>query len=294
MINLKANIEGPKFPQFICIGAPKSGTSWLYDRLLAHPAIYITPSKGTNYFDKEYHRGPGWYSRHFRAAAHYAVCGEISHDYLSHPKAAERIAHDLPEVKLISILREPGDFVGSNIRWLLAHTDTYGKGVSGIWANPEIRANTRYIETLARYRNLFGSDQFLVLYYDDLLADPDEFLALIYDFIGVENLAISASRERVNKSRASRFPAIMRIVFSAARFARGMGLGGIVEHAKRSNGLAKILYRNAPVQISKDDQAMLEIIKRDVRAANAEDFEKIGMLSGRPVPARWREAAACL
>ncbi len=38
-------------PDFICIGAPKSGTTWLYQNLNKHPSIWLPPVKELHYFD---------------------------------------------------------------------------------------------------------------------------------------------------------------------------------------------------------------------------------------------------
>src|SRR6478735_11126174 len=39
-------------PDFLCIGAPKTGTTWLYKHLSRHPEIWIPPVKELHYFDR--------------------------------------------------------------------------------------------------------------------------------------------------------------------------------------------------------------------------------------------------
>lgn len=41
-------------PDFLCIGAQKSGTTWLYKNLLYHPLIWLPPIKEINYFTSLY------------------------------------------------------------------------------------------------------------------------------------------------------------------------------------------------------------------------------------------------
>lgn len=41
-------------PYFICIGAQKAGTHWLYDQLNAHPDIWMPPVKELHYFDRRF------------------------------------------------------------------------------------------------------------------------------------------------------------------------------------------------------------------------------------------------
>jgi len=39
-------------PNFICIGAQKAGTGWLYEQLRAHPDFWMPPIKELHYFDR--------------------------------------------------------------------------------------------------------------------------------------------------------------------------------------------------------------------------------------------------
>src|SRR6185295_3017429 len=68
--------------------------------------------------DQLYARGLDWYSRTwFEHAPVQAVCGEKSTNYLESAAAAQRIARDLPAVKLVFILREPAERAWSNYLW---------------------------------------------------------------------------------------------------------------------------------------------------------------------------------
>jgi hypothetical protein len=46
--------QGLRFPDFLCIGAQKAGTSWLYMNLFGHPEIWLPPVKEVHYFDQLY------------------------------------------------------------------------------------------------------------------------------------------------------------------------------------------------------------------------------------------------
>ncbi len=39
------------FPDFLGIGAQKSGTTWLYQNLAAHPQVWMPPVKELHYLD---------------------------------------------------------------------------------------------------------------------------------------------------------------------------------------------------------------------------------------------------
>ncbi len=41
-------------PDFLCIGAPKCGTTWLYKQLATHSGIWLPPIKELHYFDRRF------------------------------------------------------------------------------------------------------------------------------------------------------------------------------------------------------------------------------------------------
>jgi hypothetical protein len=72
----------------------------------------VSPStvKEVHYFDLSYHRGRDWYRAHFRRLRPgQKLAGETSPYYLYHPLVPRRVAADLPEAKLIAVLRDPVD-----------------------------------------------------------------------------------------------------------------------------------------------------------------------------------------
>ncbi len=102
-------------PDFLIVGAQRCGTTSMFRALIAHPDV-APPlfHKGVHYFDVNYDRGRSWYLGHFplrrplRLARSGPVrTGEASPYYLHHPLAPERIATDLPDVRLVVLLRDP-------------------------------------------------------------------------------------------------------------------------------------------------------------------------------------------
>jgi Sulfotransferase domain len=119
-------------PDFIMIGAQRCGTTTLFRALLDHPQV-IRPTfhKGVNYFDLNYYRGDHWYRGPFplagparrRTARYGGPCVfEASGYYLYHPFAPARIARDLPDVKLVVMLRDPTE------RAFSAYKHEYARG----------------------------------------------------------------------------------------------------------------------------------------------------------------------
>jgi hypothetical protein len=104
-------------PAFVVVGAQRCGTTSLFRALAAHPQVARPVfHKGVNYFDLNYHRGERWYRGHFpiaeiarREAVGYGepMAFEASGYYMYHPFALERLACDLPNVKIVAMLRDP-------------------------------------------------------------------------------------------------------------------------------------------------------------------------------------------
>lgn len=107
-----------QLPSFILVGAQRAGTTSLFRALVSHPLIYSANyHKGVNYFDVNYARNLSWYQGHFptaaalrqrsRGTAGAPITFEASGYYMFHPCAAQRIAEDLPDVRILSMVRDP-------------------------------------------------------------------------------------------------------------------------------------------------------------------------------------------
>jgi len=99
-------------PDFIIVGAMKSGTTSLFHYLAAHPQVVAPQHKEIHFFDNQYEKGENWYRRHFPLRVtmrlkENAITGESSPYYMLHPLAAKRIREVVPEIRLIFLLRDP-------------------------------------------------------------------------------------------------------------------------------------------------------------------------------------------
>lgn len=105
-------------PDFLVIGAQKSGSTSLFNYLAMHPQIMPSLIKEPRYFSENFDRGEAWYRAHFpmhasrwmrtRNGARPLVY-EGSTTYISHAQAARRISQALPNVKAILVLRDPAE-----------------------------------------------------------------------------------------------------------------------------------------------------------------------------------------
>ena len=112
-------------PNFLIIGAAKSGTTSLYSYLNQHPQVYFSPFKEPRFFALEgkevNYQGPSQvvnqkaintideYEKLFAGVTDEVAIGEASTLYLYSPEAPAKIKQYIPQVKLIAILRNPID-----------------------------------------------------------------------------------------------------------------------------------------------------------------------------------------
>ncbi|NMG58819.1 sulfotransferase [Geitlerinema sp. P-1104] len=94
-------------PDFLIIGAQKSGTTSALHYLSQHPQIQVAPQKEVHYFDLNYHQGLSWYQQQFPNPTPAILKGEASPYYIFHPDVPRRVATDFPHMKLIALLRNP-------------------------------------------------------------------------------------------------------------------------------------------------------------------------------------------
>lgn len=193
-------------PTFIIAGAPRSGTTWLYELLDRHPDVFMAkpPRPEPKFFlvDELYARGIAYYNETwFTGAAQYAAAGEKSTNYLESATAAERIHAHLPAVKLVFILREPAHRAYSNWLWSSMNgmeTEDFERALSmenerERTVDPRLRyarphayfSRGLYAKLLRPYLNLFPRDQVLCLKFDDVVRFPERLAQRLHTFIGV-------------------------------------------------------------------------------------------------------------
>ncbi len=198
-------LKKAKAPDFIIIGAGKSGTTSLYKYLGDHPQILLPNKKELRFFDKNFTLGYEWYLAQFPSLTDQSqwLTGEASPSYLFMPHAAQRLKDFAPNSKLILMLRNPversiSDYYqnlkigGSNqaleqvitteLQRIKHQTEvelSYGGG---------ILSQSLYYYKLKRWLNIFPKSQLLILKSEDFFAHPGKSLEQVFDFLGLANM----------------------------------------------------------------------------------------------------------
>ncbi|MEV0614930.1 sulfotransferase [Nonomuraea sp. NPDC050404] len=232
-------------PSFLITGAQRCGTTSLYRALAQHPLL-LKPvlHKGVHYFDVAYWRNLAWYQAHFPLRVSAALLGhrygtralayESSPYYLFHPLAGERIAADLPGVKLIVLVRDPveracsahahelarGYETESHFEYAVELEATRLAGAEELLRDSPLAlhhshrhhgylARGRYADQLDRLEALIGRERILVLDSHRFFAEPESIYDRVLDFLGVPNLGYPAFERHNGRSLPRRVSPVL-------------------------------------------------------------------------------------
>ena len=180
-------------PNFIGIGAPKAGTTWIFKCFQEHPEIFMPTVKETLFFDYPYNESKfSEYEAYFSNAAEAIAVGEISTNYLTSEQAPERIRKHIPNVRLFVSLRNPLDQVYSHY-WHLSRQNFHSSDRTR-WSFEEALDKYEkplidpalYYKHIQRWLQYFDRSQLLIIFYDDICKQPDKIIKKLYFFLGVD------------------------------------------------------------------------------------------------------------
>lgn len=279
---MKQDVTGPNF---IYVGARKSGSTWIYLALREHPDIFVVPEKSTTFFENNPTGSVEQYLQHYENSGGSKVRGEISQDAYLYPDSAQRLSELFPDIRIIICLREPRDFVRSLLCWLVTHTDRYGKTLEEVARHQHVQEITDYYALIQPYYARFPAEQIKLTFYDDLNSDPGGFLEDIYLFLGAEpSFRPEILSKVVNPTRSPRFKLLTHIAFKINIAMRKVGLGKLVEAIKRLPIVEWLLYKDSAAKMNSE---ALEIASK-IRERMMADFDRIEQLSNTRLPDAWR------
>jgi hypothetical protein len=184
-------------PNFIGIGAPKAGTTWVFEALNKHPQIYMPPAKELHFF-ADYNIGTSIeeYTSYFEKVnprMHQAI-GEISATYLTSVHAPERIKNLIPNVKLLICVRNPIDQVYS-LYWHMLRQNFNLSQKDKIPTSFEeaiekyeqtLLSQALYFTNIQKWLNHFDKSQLKIIFFDDIIAEPQGVISDLFQFLEVD------------------------------------------------------------------------------------------------------------
>jgi len=212
----RATWRSRSLPDFIIIGAQKSGTSSLYAYLAQHPQLLPSYKKEVHFFDgglipniDNFEKGQAWYRAHFpfrkNVSAHSRTF-EASPLYIFNPLTPRRIFDLVPKIKLIAVLRNPTERAISHyfhekrkgresmpIKEALQEEEKRLEPVidnkdykNDIFIDHSYKSRGLYKQQIERFLNYFPWEQILVLNSEEFFSEPDNTLTQVFEFVGVD------------------------------------------------------------------------------------------------------------
>ncbi len=179
-------------PDFMIIGAPRAGTTFLFSLLNSIPNIYIPVEKELKFFSANL---ATWdlesYLGHFRRGAG-SMCGEGSPSYASLPPSRIDLIRKLnPALKIIYMLREPRVRLASDWKQVSKSLQTWTERdlVSYVVSDGPI-VNCDYAGNLERWLRFFPADQIKVCFFEEFSEDPQAVFEDVVQFLGAEPYAV--------------------------------------------------------------------------------------------------------
>jgi Sulfotransferase domain len=203
-------------PGYLVVGTKRGGSTSLADWIEEHPGVAPCRNrKGTHFFDTNYSRGSAWYATRFeRTSRGFSITGEASPYYMFHPLAPQRIRAELPDVKLIAVLRDPIDRAWSQYQYEVARgheSESFATAldleesrlageVERLIADPRYEGaeyrhhgylrRGHYADQLREIYRLFPAEQVLVVQSEEMFADPHGTLDRVWDFLGLDRVRL--------------------------------------------------------------------------------------------------------
>ena len=225
-------ITGPLrvLPDFIIIGSMKCGTTSLYYDICEHPCASPAAYDEIGFFDSNFHLGLNWYRSMFptkrriediRRKEGVAITGEDTPFYFWNPVAAKRIQKLLPNIKLITILRNPIDRAYSEYQDVVSSESNSPSFETFI----ENEINTRrkdssliteenfeifnqknsyllkgiYVDQLKIWAGLFPKEQIFTLSTENLNSEPITALESVFQYLNLPDYKIKNIQHQKQK-----------------------------------------------------------------------------------------------
>ena len=220
-------------PNFLCIGAPKSGTTSLYDLLKQHKDVFLPSFKEPHFFDSDesWNKGVEWYQSSYYAKANNQCIGDFTPTYLSNISAPRRIKKVLGnQVKFVVILRNPIDRAYSHYLHTLRDQHENLSFAEALEEEAQRLRNFReennhialirfayleqgmYSEQLERYFKFFDREQFYITTFDDFVSKQEQVVKEICVFLGLQEQEGMQYLLQSNKSSKARSVALKNVI----------------------------------------------------------------------------------
>ena len=292
---------------FVGVGAGHSGTTWLFECLCEHPQVVGSKPKETKFFKENFEQDSSYLASNFFPQYNPALTyGEFTPSYFYSEPVAKRIYDMFPDTKIIVCLRHPYEYIRSAYyfnkqRNLVDFKDLNEQIKTDIKNNDSaghaLIKHASYGEQLAPYFALFPKEQIKVVFYDDIVGQPDQVIVDLFAFLGVDNtFKPSNLNSRINLTASNKryFAILPKLYTNTSKYLRQSTLGRMGIKLARLTGLKKLLIFILKCNIKQKNlkplpkQALTKEVKDAIKEMLADDQHKLKTLLGDlTIPWQW-------
>ena len=278
-------------PNFFIVGAPRAGTTTLYDFLKRTDGIFMPSRKEPHYFssiESSYVypppiRNKKKYLALFKKVKGEKAIGEASTSYLWDPNSPKLIHGVIPNAKIIVSLRDPVERAYSHYLLRLSGGKTYSfseaiklalKTNVGFRHEVIIRGGW-YHKEIKRYFSFFGVENVKILFFEEFVTNPQKTIKEVLKFLDVHAeppQTVELVHNYLTKPRNLLATSILKNQ-TVRRIARGLLPESVAER-----GVRKIFGKKiTKPRMQQQDRIFLENIYK-------EDVQKLQKLLKRKLP----------
>lgn len=242
-------------PNFLIVGAAKSGTSSLWLYLKQHPQIFMATTKEPNFFAFEGKKLPPEsgaadcqtlynllyrysivdilpYQNLFKNCQQAKAIGEASVRYLYSTEAAANIKKYLPDVKMIAILRNPVDRLYSHYLMMKHYYQLEPLSLLEAIEQEQARINNNwgwdwhyvqigmYAQQINQYLQLFAPEQIKIILYDDFCQNPAKVYQDICRYLEVNCTFLPDFNQKLKQGYWSNKSSLGRWLYNSTTFSQ--------------------------------------------------------------------------
>lgn len=282
-----------RLPNFLVLGTPKSGTTWLYHYLATHPDVFVTPEKEPEFFGTHlFQLGENWYRNLFLDWRGEKLGGDVSVGYFQEPSAAGQIAGllDKQALKLIVLLREPLSRALSYYDYRFRRGEaplTFEQSLQSWYFKRLYIQPSHYVHFLEKYLSFFDRTQIKIILFDEIQADPLNVLKDVYTFLNVEpEIKIEDAENRVNAGTQIQY----RRLHLALQYLRFYGKAHLsAPNARRIDHIVNSLTQKILVSERREPEGVSSALLAQFQEIFAESNAQLSALSGIDV-SHWQSS----
>jgi hypothetical protein len=262
-------------PSFFVIGPPRTGTSWIHEVLRRHTTLPAVV-KETRFFDVHFDRGWEWYLRQFpKKGKLNAPRGEIAPTYFASPHARSHIAEVTPDAKVVCIFRNPVERFVSLYRVKRAYGMIRCGFMDALLSDCELVESAKYASHLKHWWQVLGKDQVLPTLYEQLRDDPQGYVDVLADFIGIKRIRLtSMEMQAVHRAEGLTHPRVYHLTHAGSELAQWLktkGFGRLALRLRKSPVGRLLLRSGQPFEALTAEHARMayELVRGEVEEMEA-------------------------